>query len=371
MAHQYITIKNFRNLVDQKVCFSPFINIVNGRNGSGKSSLLESLYYLSVGKSFRSAKLDAIVQHNTSAFTLFSLFERNEPRSETEYAEQQYRVGIERAKNANALIKVNGDFIRSATQLVNICPTLLIEPETFELLDGGPNNRRRYMDWGVFHVEHNFSQAWKHYTKSLKQRNTLLRRGRIDRAEIAPWDAQMIKTSTVIDECRSEYIISLIPVINEILLLLNQTIKVDISYYRGWDKKSDYATVLDMAFDRDCRSGHTNQGPHRADIRIKIDGRYADEVLSRGQKKILIFAMILAQGKFLKDKLNRKSVYLIDDISAELDSDHRQNLCSYLETLETQVILTVVDSASIFPFFSESVEKRMFHVEHGKVSQAN
>jgi len=369
MAHQYITLKNFRNLADQKVSFSPFINIVNGKNGSGKSSLLESLYYLSVGKSFRSAKLDAIVQHNTSAFTLFSLSASSTSNSSS--ASNQYRVGIERAKNTNALIKVNGDFIRSATQLANISPTLLVEPETFELLDGGPNNRRRYMDWGVFHVEHNFSRAWKHYTKSLKQRNTLLRRGRIDRTEIAPWDAQMIKSSKWIDEYRCEYISSLVPVINEVLSMLNQSMNIDISYYRGWDKKTDYATVLGNAFDRDCRSGYSHQGPHRADIRIKTGGRYADEVLSRGQKKILIFAMILAQGKILKDRLNRKSIYLIDDISAELDSDHRKNLCAYLESLETQVILTVVDTVSILPYFSEGIEKRMFHVEHGKVSQVN
>ena len=369
MAHQYITLKNFRNLADQKVSFSPFINIVNGKNGSGKSSLLESLYYLSVGKSFRSSKLDTIVQHDPSSFTLFSLSERSV--SDSHLVSEQYRVGIERAKNTNALIKVNGDFIRSATQLANISPTLLVEPETFELLDGGPNNRRRYMDWGVFHVEHNFSRAWRHYTKSLKQRNTLLRRGRIDRAEIAPWDAQMIKSARWVDEYRSEYIISLVPVINEILSLLNQSMDVDISYYRGWDKKTDYATVLGNVFERDCRSGYSHQGPHRADIRIKVGGRYADEVLSRGQKKILIFAMILAQGKILNDRLNRKSIYLIDDISAELDVDHRSNLCTYLEGLETQVILTVVDTASILPYFSESLEKRMFHVEHGKVSQIN
>lgn len=361
MSHQYITLKNFRNLADQKVTFSPYINIVNGKNGSGKSSLLEALYYLSVGKSFRSAKLDTIIQHNASAFTLFSLSGYEHPN----------RVGVERNKNTNAIIKVNGDFIRSATQLANITPTLLIDPETFELLDGGPNNRRRYMDWGVFHVEHNFSRAWKHYTKSLKQRNTLLRRGRIDRAEIAPWDAQMIKSTRWIDEYRREYIESLVPVINEILSLLNQTMTIDISYYRGWDKKTDYTAVLEAAFDRDLRSGYTHQGPHRADIRIKSGGRYVDEVFSRGQKKILIFAMILAQGKILMDKLNKKSVYLIDDISAELDIDHRKNLCIYLEKLETQVILTVVDTVSILPYFSEGIEKTMFHVEHGKISQSN
>lgn len=362
MAFHYITVKDFRNLAEQKISFSSGINIVNGKNGSGKSSLIEALYYLSVGKSFRSAKLDSIISHDASAFTLFSL---------TGDKSNPHRVGVVREKNTPAVIKVDGEFIRSATQLVNITPTLVIEPETFELLDGGPTNRRRYMDWGVFHVEHQFSRAWRHYTKSLKQRNTLLRRGRIERSLLAPWDGQMVKSAQLIDDYRKAYIVSLVPVINEILEVLNQAMDVDISYYRGWDKKTEFSTVLESSFLRDSSSGYTHQGPHRADIRIKVGGRYADEVLSRGQKKILIFAMILAQGKILKDKLGRKSVYLIDDISAELDVDHRKNLCSFLEKLESQVILTVVDSGSISPYFSDEVEKRMFHVEHGQVSQVN
>ena len=362
MAYQHITIQDFRNLTEQKVVFSPFINIVKGNNGSGKSSLLEALYYLSVGKSFRSSKLDSIINHNASNFTLFCLAGDKV---------HHHRIGVTREKNKTAVIKVDGEFIRSAARLANITPTLVIEPETFELLDGGPNNRRRYMDWGVFHVEHLFSRAWKHYTKSLKQRNTLLRRGRIERSLLAPWDAQMIKTAELIDEYRHEYIVSLVPVINDILEQLNHSMDLDISYYRGWDKKTSFADSLDKSFIRDAASGHTHQGPHRADIKIKIGGLYADEVLSRGQKKILIFALILAQGQILKERLGRKSVYLIDDISAELDVEHRNNLCTYLEKIESQVILTVVDVDSIHPYFSEDVDTRMFHVEHGKISQVN
>ncbi|UZE96155.1 DNA replication/repair protein RecF [Alkalimarinus alittae] len=363
MSYHTITLNNFRNLVEQKLEFSPFINIIDGKNGSGKSSLIESLYYLSVGKSFRSSKLDSIVEHNASGFTLFSVTEDDN--------RHQHRIGITREKNKTALIKIDGDFIRSAIQLASITPTLVIEPETFELLDGGPNNRRRYMDWGVFHVEHRFSEAWRRYTKSLKQRNTLLRRGRIDRSLLAPWDVQMVTTATMIDTYRNNYVISLVPVINDILKSLNQTMDVDISYYRGWDKKTDYKTILDDSIERDIRSGFSHQGPHRADIRIKVNGRFADEVLSRGQKKILIFAMILAQGAFLNRLSGRKSVYLIDDISAELDIEHRRNVCSYLEKLESQVILTVVDVDSVLPLFQNDTDIRMFHVEHGKVSHVN
>ncbi|WP_250656065.1 DNA replication/repair protein RecF [Alkalimarinus coralli] len=363
MSYRNISVSHFRNLAEQKISFSPYINIVDGKNGSGKSSLIESLYYLSVGKSFRSSKLDSIITHNAFGFTLFSA-------TEDEHGHQN-RIGISREKNKSALIKVNGEFVRSAIQLASITPTLLIEPETFELLDGGPNNRRRYMDWGVFHVEHRFSDAWRRYTKSLKQRNTLLRRGRIDRALMAPWDSQMVDTAIRIDKFRSDFIVSLVPVINDILKLLNQTISIDISYYRGWDKKTDYQSVLDSNIERDNKSGYTHQGPHRADIRIKVNGRYADEVLSRGQKKILIFSMILAQGALLNNLLGRKSVYLIDDISAELDLEHRKNVCSYLEKLKSQVILTVVEVDSVLPHFDEGTDVRMFHVEHGKVSQVN
>ncbi|MFD2230025.1 DNA replication/repair protein RecF [Alkalimarinus sediminis] len=363
MPYQSIVISKFRNLADQRLELSPLINIVDGKNGSGKSSLIESLYYLSVGKSFRSSKLDSIIEHNSSGFTLFSVTGDDNSH--------QHRVGISREKNKPALIKIDGEFIRSAIQLATITPTLVIEPETFDLLDGGPNNRRRYMDWGVFHVEHRFSEVWRRYTKSLKQRNTLLRRGRIDRSLLAPWDGQMATTAAMIDQYRNDYIMSLVPVINDILKSLNQTIDIDISYYRGWDKKTDYKTILEDSIERDIRSGFTHQGPHRADIRIKVNGRFADEVLSRGQKKILIFAMILAQGAFLSKLLGRKSVYLIDDISAELDIEHRKNVCSYLEKLESQVVLTVVDIDSVLPLFRKDTELRMFHVEHGKVSQVN
>lgn len=363
MSYLTVSLSHFRNLVDQKLEFSPKINIIDGKNGSGKSSLIESIYYLSVGKSFRSSKLDSIIEHSASSFTLFSVIEDDQ--------RHQHKIGITREKNKTAIIKVDGEFVRSAVHLASLTPTLVIEPETFELLDGGPNNRRRYMDWGVFHVEHLFSDAWRRYTKSLKQRNTLLRRGRIDSALLAPWDSQMVDMADKIDNYRNNYIVSLVPVINDILKLLNQTMDVDISYYRGWDKKTDYKAVLEESVQRDIRSGYTHQGPHRADIRIKVGGRFADDVLSRGQKKILIFAMILAQGAFLNRISGRKSVYLIDDISAELDTEHRKNVCSYLEKLESQVILTAVDVDSVLPLFQKTTDLRMFHVEHGKVSHVN
>ena len=249
-------------------------------------------------------------------------------------------------------------------------PLQLINPDSFRLLEGAPKQRRQYLDWGVFHVEHRFLPAWQRLQKSLKQRNSLLRRGRIERSLLAPWEAEIVAAGEQIDGFRQAYLQQLKPIFEQTLAELVSLDGLTLSYFRGWDKERSLAEVLDSQFARDCALGHTQAGPQRGDLRLRLRGLNAAEVLSRGQQKLVVCALKIAQGRLLR-QLDRQQdcVFLVDDLPSELDSAHRQALCRLLESLECQVFITCVDADSLSNCWQPDTPLSMFHVEHGHIVQ--
>ncbi len=357
-----LTVTAVRNLHPVTLLPSPRINLVSGPNGSGKTSLLEAIHILGLARSFRSTRLQPVIQYQQDSCTVFGeVFLSGGNAS---------KIGITRSRQADYDIRINGQNARSTAELAEVLPLQLINPDSFRLLEGAPKQRRQYLDWGVFHVEHRFLPAWQRLQKSLKQRNSLLRRGRIERSLLAPWEAELVASGEQIDGFRQAYLQQLKPVFEGVLAELLQIDGLTLSYFRGWDRERGLAEVLESQFDRDMALGHTQAGPQRADLRLRVNGMNAAEVLSRGQQKLVVCAMKIAQGRLLGlMERQRDCVFLVDDLPSELDRHHRQALCRLLESLDCQVFISCVDADSLSECWQADTPLSMFHVEHGHIVQ--
>ncbi|HTF97442.1 MAG TPA: DNA replication/repair protein RecF [Cellvibrio sp.] len=365
MTLNRLFIQNLRNLEGVDISPSAQVNLIFGENGSGKTSLLEAVNLLALGRSFRSHKHKPLIRHSQKSFTVFGKV-RVEDGSDIP-------IGINRTLEGEASFKVNGILVPSAADLATYIPVQVINAETFLLLEGTPKVRRQFIDWLVFHVEHSFFPKWKAIQRCLKHRNSLLRRDRIDPFELSPWDHELVQLTEQIHEFRLKSFNRFQQIFDELCKEFINLDGIKLSYYRGWDKDKNYAEVLATGLERDQRIGYTQSGSNRADLRITIDGQNVSEILSRGQQKLLVCALKIAQGYVFTRMTGRKSIYLIDDLPAELDEKHRALLVKWLATMQTQVFITGVERDVLISSWLDKPDiiPKLFHVEHGKVIEAS
>ena len=362
MILKRLTIRSLRNLDAVDILPASRINLLYGQNGSGKTSVLESIHALSLGRSFRSHKHKPLIQREKEGFSLFA---RLEDEQGTDIP-----LGLSRNRQGEAQFKANGKQLGSIAELANLLPLQVINAQSFLLLEGVPKTRRQFMDWLVFHVEPRFFGDWKAAQRCLKQRNGLLRRGRINAAELAVWDRELVAFSERIDHYRTA---SIAPFNQRFKDLLDSFIDlpgIELSYLRGWDRNRPLAELLQENLDGDLQGGYTRSGYHRADLQLSHNGQVAADILSRGQQKLVVCALKIAQGLVFSEITKRNCIYLIDDLPAELDSQHRRTLVSWLYKLDTQVFITGVDKDSLLADWSDkvSVPSQVFHVEQGVLS---
>jgi DNA replication and repair protein RecF len=247
-------------------------------------------------------------------------------------------------------------------------PLQVLSSDTFKLLEGAPKIRRQFMDWGVFHVEQGFHGAWKNAQRCLKQRNSLLRRGRIDPAQLQAWSQELVSAGEQLHSYREHYFSQFLPQFASMLSKLTDLEGLSLEYFRGWEKAKTLAQSYSDNSQKDIDRGYTGTGHHRADLRLKCQSMMAVDILSRGQQKLVVCAMRLAQGYLLSALRGKRCVFLVDDLPAELDRRHRKALCELLEQMNCQVFVTCVDYQDVENCWQPDTEKKLFHVEHGKVS---
>lgn len=334
---------------------SDTINVFYGENGAGKTSVLEAIHLLAMTRSFTQPRTRTAV--SLGAETLQVIADSSE-------------LGIlthQRQTNGKYRVLLNSKPVTSISTLAHSLPAQLIYSGTFSLLEGSPSERRKFLDWGVFHKTDSFLNDWRNFQKCLKNRNSLLRSGKIDRSELLVWERGFVDASTRIDQARKEYLGVFGPVFKELLSQLTDLEAVELSYSRGWDKSRELEEVLESQKDRDSKIGYTQAGPQRADLRIKVNRLNAVDVLSRGQQKLVICALKIAQSALLQSQLTQPTIFLIDDLPSELDERHIKKLCRLLENIGCQVFMTAVESASLIKVWHKPEQVRMFHVEHGSV----
>ena len=358
---QQLTITAIRNLALVTLQLSPAVNVLYGLNGSGKTSVLEAIHILGVARSFRTSRIKPVINRDARECMVFGRIGTNS---------QVIPVGVSRnSQEETRQIRVSGESLKSTAELARLLPLQVINPDTFSLLEGSPKLRRNFIDWGVFHVKHqDFFPLWKRMQKALKQRNSLLRHGRINDFELTSWNLEFEKAATVIDQLRDEYIQKLTPVFNRVLSELSDLNNLTIQYYRGWDRDRSLQEVLTSALERDMRSGYTHAGPQRADLRIRVGKGSAVDILSRGQLKLVVCALKLAQGFLYQEMQNKQCIFLVDDLPSELDIPNRQKLCQLFQTMKCQTFITCVDKGALANCWLPDTDVKMFHVKHGQIT---
>lgn len=351
-------IDNFRNFGHNQIEFNSSCNLFYGNNGSGKTSILEAIYYLILGRSFRSHLLRRITKYQTDGFRLFGKIN------------QQHNiipVGIERSLTNSKRIRISGEDVASVIEITKLLPLQLLNQNSYSLLDGGPKIRRQFIDWGLFHVEQNFLTLWRRTERVIEQRNAAIRSGS-SKDHIRAWDGELSELGVKIHQLREQYIAGLLPIIATILQQLLQNIAIDIRYFAGWNIESSLTEILANNITSDLSVGYTTAGPHRADLRITVNKVPVKDALSRGQQKLLAYGMQIAQGILLKNLTSKNCIYLIDDLPAELDEQKRSLIAGILLDLDSQIFVTGLSSQNLADFV-DTQSYSMFHVEHGVIVQ--
>lgn len=256
-----LQINNFRNLTGVEISPCPGINIIAGANGSGKTSMLEAIHYLGLGRSFRTTTATRLVKYQTDKLNIFA---------EVLNFDQKVRVGLERNREGDSRLRVAEKEINTITELVRLLPVRIINSQAHLLIEGGPSVRRKYIDWGVFYHDESFLLIWKNFERALRQRNTLLKlKSRKD--EINVWSEELIKYAYELHHLREKYIQVLKPNLQHLASNLLALPPIQVHYYPGWDELSNYRELLERFFWDEYRLGSTQNGPHRADLELRLN----------------------------------------------------------------------------------------------------
>lgn len=349
-----IRIRNVRNIRDALVDPGPNLNIVLGTNGSGKSSLLESIHLLGRAGSFRTKHISEIINHEAKELVI-----SGDIKQKTDLT---HRIGINLG-NRKRTIRIDGTEVHSRMELLECFPLLFISPLSYLLIEGPPNMRRQFVDWGVFHLEQQYPDEWKRFKRCLTQRNSTLKVGNVSSKGV--WDAEFVKYGTIITRRRKEYLDQLLPYLEEIVEELLPSIHVVFEYFEGWNLNQELHEVLTEEYRKDLQFGYTHSGPHKSDLVLKVNDRSCKSFLSRGQTKLLVLAMKLAQIKLLIDKRNKFTSLLIDDFCAELDRGNSKKLKQFLSDMDLQCFITAMDRDSVGTLCG--INSTLFHVEHGHI----
>jgi DNA replication and repair protein RecF len=333
------------------------MNLITGRNGAGKTSLLEAIHLMAYGRSFRGRVRDGLVREGAAAVEVF-----------VEWEERGGRVRKAGLRHSGHTWegRLDGEKV---TQLGELCAALAVvtfEPGSHDLVTGAAENRRRLLDWGLFHVEPDFLRLWRRYARALKQRNALLKAGaRPD--ELDGWEHELAESGEAITMRRETYLQRWQPRFADESGVLVPAIGADrLDLQPGWRRDElSLADALLLARPRDLAAGFTSVGPHRADIRIAYAGLPGRDALSRGQAKLTALALLLSQARLHADLAGDWPVVALDDLASELDRDHQARVVEDLAATGAQVFITGTDASPALQ--AHAVHLKHFLVEAGQL----
>lgn len=329
----------------------PSLNWLIGPNGAGKTTLLEAAYLLSHGRSFRAGGRGAPRRQGAAGFVIHVEIARaGKPKS---------RLGLARVDD-HWLARRDGEDLPNLVPLFEACPVVYFGPESQGFVLGPAEERRGFLDWAVFHMEHASLEVWRTWRRALRQRNALLRQGASD-AEFEPWEHDLGRLALQIHEARERCLASLQPfLLAESALLVPELGAPSVDYRPGWNLDNGLAAQLAAERPRDRERGFTRYGAHRADWSPGYAGIAQREHLSRGQAKATALVCTLALTLWLKDQIGEYPLLCLDDLTAELDARHAELVLGWLQGKAIQSWLTRTDDR-----VDGRDGVRMFHVEQG------
>ncbi|MFT4197980.1 MAG: DNA replication/repair protein RecF [Pseudoxanthomonas sp.] len=352
-----LVVSGLRRL--EQVEFAPIagLNLVTGANGAGKTSLLEALHLMAWGRSFRGRVRDGLVRTGTPALEVFVEWQ--------EGPEARLRRAGLRHTGQEWIGRLDGAAVNQLGELCAALAVITFEPGSHALVTGGGESRRRFVDWGLFHVEQGFLPVWRRYARALKQRNALLKAG--GERQLDAWDAELADAGESVSQYRQDYLRRLQPVLARTAAELVPALgAAELVFQPGWRRgELSLADALLLARDRDRQFGHTGVGPHRADWRVEFAALPGRESLSRGQAKLTALSCLLAQARDYAALRGEWPVIALDDLASELDRDHQRRVLAELQASGAQAVITATESS--LPDWQPDA---LFHVEQGQLRQA-
>ncbi|MEO6104357.1 MAG: DNA replication/repair protein RecF [Pseudoxanthomonas sp.] len=337
---------------------APGLNLITGDNGAGKTSLLEALHLMAYGRSFRGRVRDGLVRTGAEAVEIFVEWQ--------EGADSRHRRAGLRHSGQNWVGRLDGE---NVAQLGELCAALAVvsfEPGSHALVTGGGEPRRRFVDWGLFHVEPGFLPLWRRYARALKQRNALLKSGAPGQ-QLDAWDHELAEAGEPLTRHRRDYLEQLQVRLSEVADALVPALGAsNIEFQSGWrSSELSLADALLVSRDRDRGLGYTTVGPHRADWRIEYAAHPQRESLSRGQAKLTALSALLAQAEDYAQRRGEWPIMALDDLASELDRNHQRRVLQRLLGSGAQVFVTGTEPPSAL--IDLQVAPAAFHVEHGLI----
>lgn len=350
-----LRLAQLRCFQSAEVELAPAINVFTGGNGAGKSSLIEAVHLLSYGRSFRGRVRDGLIRSGSAHLELYAEWQDDNGRPR--------RAGLRHQGNAWEA-RLDGEAVPSLAELCAELAVVTFEPGSHDLIGGGAEHRRRFLDWGLFHVEPRFLPLWRRYARALKQRNALLK-SKPSAAALNPWDHELADAGEPLLELRQAYLERLEPALSRTLAeLLPELGLARIEFRPGWKRNElSLADALLLQQDRDRALGYTSVGPHRLDWQLNYHGLPGGEALSRGQEKLSALACVLAQASDYASDRGAWPIICLDDLTSELDRAHQRQVVATLAHCQAQVLLTGTETPAVLQ--EMAIGYRLFHVEQG------
>lgn len=358
-----LQLRDFRRFHETGLEPGPGVNLILGANGAGKTSVLEALHLMAYGRSFRGRVRDGLVRDSAAALEVFVEWEQ----ADAVGVPQLRRAGLRHAGDTWTG-RLDG---RDVAQLGELCAALAVvtfDPGSHALISGAADNRRRFMDWGLFHVEQDFLQPWRRYARALRQRNALLKAGGSN-AQLDAWDHELAESGEALTSHREAYLAELEPQVLDTAARLSGSLHLQgLEFQPGWRRHEvPLADALLLGRDRDRAMGYTGVGPHRADWKLGYVGLPGREALSRGQTKLAALAMLLAQARDFARRRGHWPVMALDDLPSELDREHQQRVLRFLaDQPGVQLLVTATEMPPALEAL-EGLPMFVFHVEHGAI----
>lgn len=347
-----LKLNNFRNYQTQEIEFDKNINIIYGENAQGKTNIIESIFLSSVGKSFRTNKEKELIKFNENFCNVEIDYEKSD-------RDGNIKIDISTKKN----IYINKIKIKKLSELLGNIHTVIFTPDDINILKGGPENRRKFLNIMISQLRPKYMHIYSLYNKALEERNNYLKKIKQENASeemLEIWDEQLISYGKIISEYRKEFIDKIknkIKIIHKNITGEKEEIK--INYLTDCLDENNYRELLKQRKKLDIIKGYTTRGIHRDDFQIFINDILVNVYGSQGQHRTAILSLKISELQVVNDEIGENPILLLDDFMSELDENRRSNFIENIK--DTQVIITCTEKFEI-----NNTNAKYFKVKEGK-----